>query len=526
MDLVWIVVAFLAGLSARALRLPPLVGYLAAGMALSAVDVTAGPLLERVGELGVALLLFIVGMDLRFRNLWRAEVLGAGGMHLLAFALLATAVGLLLGLPAPGAFLLGTGLGVSSLVMAAKMLDRQHSLGAYHGRVAIGILLLQTVLAAGLMAVLGGEPPRLWALGLVGLPLLRPVLQRLLTWIGHSELGLLFGLLLAAGGAFLFEWTGLSPELGALAAGALLAGHERTDDLSDALWGIKEVFLAGFFLQVGLVGLPGGVGLLVVVGLIAFLAVKTALYVGMLAAFRMTARTAFMTALPLTSYSGFTLIVAASAVEAGFVAEGALAVLALATAASYLLNAALGGVATPLWRRLAPVLTRLERDVRHPDAQPQTLGRTQFLVVGMGRAGAAAYDHLTAHLFCTAGLDVDPERIARHRRKHRRILYGDGRDAGLWEDLDLGRLEAVVLTVPGLETKRTIIEALRAGGFGGPITALTASRDEREALLEAGASAAYLSIEQAGQALAQHALTRRDPAPETVTLTVGADTAS
>ncbi len=519
-DIGWIVIAFASGLGARALRLPPLVGYLVAGMVLAMAGITGGATIEQVGELGIALLLFIVGLDLRWKSLVRPEVVGAGTLHLVVFALLSGLAGWTLGLLPLGAAVVGISLGTSSLVLAAKALEAQRDLRAYHGRVAIGIILLQIVIATAALATLG-PAPNPWAAGLLGLPLAHKPLRALLDRIDTEELTLFFGLAVAVAGYLLASQLGIAGELGALAAGALLAGHARTDELADALSPLKDTFLAAFFLGVGLIGFPSVTGLAVVVGLLLLLSVKTALFFGVLVGFRLKARTAFMAALPLTTYSGFTLILGSAAVDAGALPPSALTVLALATAGSYLLNALIAPRASTWWRQVVHWLTPFERSGRHPDAQPQTLGHAQFLVIGMDRIGTAAYDYLGHQMQCVAGLDDDPRRISHHRQEGRRVLYGDARDRSLWEELDFGALQAIILTLSDQEGKLEAIAALREAGFGGAISALTADPSNRKALLDAGANAAYLSIEQTGQILGAYSMTRRaDAAPATVTLNV------
>jgi predicted Kef-type K+ transport protein len=519
-DIGWIVIAFMSGLGARALRLPPLVGYLTAGMLLAVAGVTGGATIERVGELGIALLLFIVGLDLRWKNLVRPEVVGAGTVHLVLFALLCGIAGWMLGLSGLGAAVVAISLGTSSLVLAAKALEAHRDVRAYHGRVAIGITLLQVVIATAALGVLGPAPSP-WAAALLALPMARQPLHALLERIDTEELTLFFGLAVAVAGYLLAGQLGIAGELGALAAGALLAGHARTEELADTLSPLKDTFLAAFFLGVGLIGFPSMAGLAVVGGLLLLLLVKVALFFGVLVGFRLKARTAFMAALPLTTYSGFTLILGSAAVDVGALPSSTLTVLALATAGSYLLNALITTQTPALWRRLDRWLTAFERSGRHPDAQPQTLGHAQFLVIGMDRIGTAAYDYLGHQMQCVAGLDDDPRRISHHRQEGRRVLYADARDRALWEELDFGALQAVILTLSDQMAKLEAISALREAGFEGAISALTADPDNREALLQAGANAAYLSIEQTGQILGAYSMTRRaDATPSTVTLNV------
>jgi len=208
-DISWILVAFAAGLGARVLRLPPLVGYLGAGMALAAVGIEGSAIIDRIGDLGVALVLFLIGLDLRFRNLVQMEVIGVSGLHIAIWTLLVTAIGVMLGLPLLGAVAVAAGLSASSLVLAAKSLEAQNDLRAYHGRVAIGIILVQTVVATSAIAAMG-DPPSIWALAVIPMIALRPVLGRLLNALGRGEMLLLFGLALAAGGSLLFGAVGLT----------------------------------------------------------------------------------------------------------------------------------------------------------------------------------------------------------------------------------------------------------------------------------------------------------------------------
>ncbi len=523
-DISWIIVAFAAGLGARVLRLPPLVGYLAAGMALAVIGVEGSVVIERIGDLGVALVLFLIGLDLRLRNLVEMEVVGVGGLHILLWTLLVTGLGVVLGLSPLGAAAVAAGLSASSLVLAAKSLEAQNDVRAYHGRVAIGIILVQTLVATSAIAVIG-EPPSLWALAVVPVIALRPVLARLLDRLGQGEMLLLFGLALAAGGSLLFGTVGLSSELGALCAGTLLAGHDRTDELSESVSVLKDAFLPAFFLSVGLVGLPDASGLLFVAGLLGLLAVKGLLYFGLFAAFRLRARTAFLAAMPLTTYSGLSLIVASAAVAEGLLSDSMLTVLALATAGSYLLNAPIARRASVLWTRVQPWLSAVERSGRHRDSTPETVGRARFVVVGMGRVGTAAYDYLAERMQCPAGVDEDPGKLEYHRSNGRRVLYGDARDASLWTHLDLKGVEAVVLALPERDSTLAAVRALRDAGFDGPVSALTTDPDGRTHLIEAGASAVYLSGEQVGQALARHGLRRRQhTVPAAVTLDVGTET--
>ena len=135
--------------------------------------------------------------------------------------------------------------------------------------------------------------PSAWALLVFGLPLLRPLLFRLLDHSGHEELMVLLGLMLAlVAGGLGFEYVGLSSELGALAFGAMLAKHKRATELSNSLWAIKEVFLVGFFLQIGIGGLPDMNAMLFAGAVALLLPLKGALFFFLFLLFRLRARSA------------------------------------------------------------------------------------------------------------------------------------------------------------------------------------------------------------------------------------------
>ena len=237
----WIAFAFALGLLARFIGLPPLIGYLGAGFALAAagdyVGVTRDDsiILDHLAHLGVLLLLFTVGLKLKLGNLVRREVIGGSLLHFfISSVLVLPAIMLILDSDWREAMLLAIALSFSSTVLAAKVLESKRELRAFHGRVAIGVLIIQDLIALVVMSLAAGKMPSAWALLVFLLPLLRPVLFRLLDHSGHEELMVLLGLMLAlVAGGLGFEYVGLSSELGALAFGAMLAKRDRDEDRSD-----------------------------------------------------------------------------------------------------------------------------------------------------------------------------------------------------------------------------------------------------------------------------------------------------
>ena len=299
--------AFVFGLAVRPFGLPPLVGFLAAGFAINALgpqfgmpDAT-GPILEYIANLGVLILLFTVGLKLKLRQIGEPHVVGVSLLHFaLSIAVFAPIAWLFFTSDWTVALLVGIALAFSSTVLAAKMLESKREMGSFHGRAAIGILIVQDIIALVVLAIFSGKVPGPWALLIFAVPLLRPVLHRLLDLAGHDEVLVLAGMALSLViGGYGFEVIGLKGEIGALVMGLLLSNHPRASELSDSLWALKEVFLVGFFLSIGMSGLPDWNAILFALAVGLLLPVKGVLFFLLLVAFRLRARTAFLSALSL-----------------------------------------------------------------------------------------------------------------------------------------------------------------------------------------------------------------------------------
>jgi predicted Kef-type K+ transport protein len=506
MELIWIFAAFLAGMGAKLIRLPTMVGYLAAGVVLAYLGVESSDFIKAVGDFGVVLLLFTVGLHLNFRSLLQPQVLGVGSIHLAISGILFTAVLMLLDLPVGTAVLVAVSLGFSSTVLTAKLLDAREELDSYHGRLAIGVLILQDVVAVLLLVVAGGGSPTVWALGLLALPLFRPLLLRLMKAAGREELLLVYGLALALGAGWLFDQVGLDAKLGALLIGLLLAGDDRSNELYDKLWALKEVFLVGFFLQVGLAGVPDSRNWLMVGLLLLFLPLKGALFFGLMLRFRLRARTAFLSSISLTAFSEFALIVVSSAASAGLVESSFVVTIGLLVAISYALNAPVSQVVNRLWAKLEPRLIALERPVDHPDHEPRSLGAAEYVILGMGQAGTAAYDYFVGQGKRPLGIDADPAQIQRQLQTGRRVIYGDANDNELWTDLDFRDVHGILITLGNTSAEARAVLNLRQAGYDGFVAALLRDPDSRAVLREAGATISFLPIAQAGRELAEASL--------------------
>tara|TARA_R100001369_G_scaffold70361_1_gene98114 strand:- start:241 stop:1104 length:864 start_codon:yes stop_codon:yes gene_type:complete len=285
----------------------------------------------------------------------------------------------------------------------------------------------------------------------------------------------------------------------------MLAKHKRATELSNSLWAIKEVFLVGFFLQIGIGGLPDMNAMLFAGAVALLLPLKGALFFFLFLLFRLRARSAFLSAASLTNYSEFGLIVAS------VVLPQWLTPLAITVALSFVVSAQLNRISHPLYDRFARRLIPLERNTRHPDEQPVSLGDAQILIMGMGRTGRAAYDHLQNQGWRLISLDSDPVTVEKSSEKGRHVLFADAEDQMFWESLEMNKVEAVILAMNDAEAKIISTRKLRGKGFDGLIVSHAMYEDIAQQIEEAGADRTYLTMSEAGAGLAENVARELQP---------------
>ncbi len=516
MDLVWIGIAFVFGFAARQCKLPPLVGFLIAGFVLKAMGMQGGDLLETVSELGVTLLLFSIGLKLKIQTLLRPQVWAVASTHMFItvliyslgiFGLSTTGLSLFSGLDFQLSLLIAFALSFSSTVFAVKVLEEKGESSTLHGRIAIGILIMQDIAAVVFIAISMAKVPSPWAIALLALLPLRPVLMAILGRCGHGELLILYGLLLAFGGGLAFEVVYLKGDLGALIMGILLAGHPKSPELARSLLGFKDLFLVGFFLSIGFAGTPSLAALEVALLLSLAVSIKVVLFFLLLTHFQLRARTSLLTSLSLANYSEFGLIVGAIGLDNGWVSPEWLVAIALSLSITFVIASPLNSAAHSIYARLDNRLKRYETGIRLPDDRPIDPGNAEIVIFGMGRVGTGAYDLMRErHGDVVLGIDADNDVVLEHQSAGRTVKKGDPTDPDFWEMATdvTHHIKLVMLALPNHRENLYIVEAMVEKGFDGIITATAKFPDERIALKEAGAHAAYNIYAEAGAGFAEH----------------------
>ena len=514
MELQWIGVAFALGMLAKYLRQPPILGFLAAGFALEAFGLRPDASLHELADVGVLLLLFTIGLKLDLRETARPHVWGLAMAHMtlstlfaggLLWVAIAVGFGPFEGLGVRDTWVVAFALSFSSTVFAVKLLQDRDDLGAVYGRSAVGILVVQDLAAVLFIALSNPEPPSLWSVLLLALVPFRPLFHRLVVDSGHGELLVLAGLAATLAAAVLFKTVGIKADLGALVAGALLGGHPKAKELANALFGFKDIFLVGFFLSVGLTGLPTWETLGIASVFLLILPAKGVLFVALGMLLRLRARTSLLLGATLTQLSEFGLIVLSAMVGQGMLQSSWLVGFAIALALSYVAASPLNQASYSVYRRIRHRLVPLERRARIPDEEPVDAGDAEVLIFGMGRLGTATYETLIAEgTRAVVAFDLDPEVVAQHRAQGRPVHLGSATDADLWERLhiDRKRIRWVVLTMASHLEQITALTQLQREAVPGRVAVTARHSDEMERLRRHGADLAVHVYTEAGSGFA------------------------
>ena len=523
MDPLLIAAAFVFGAIAGRVGLPPLVGFLIAGFVLKGFDIEGGDFLARVSDIGVTLLLFTIGLKLKLKSLAKPEVWAGGPLHMLITIVVFGGGILILGiwqvpyfnhLRLQNSLLIAFALSFSSTVFAVKMLEQKKETASKHGAVAIGILIMQDVIAVIFLAFSSGKIPSPWAAALVpALLILKPLAGKFVRQCGHGEMLILFGILMTLVGYRSFELVGLKGDLGALIFGMLLASNPVAHELSERLLGFKDLLLVGFFLNIGMSGLPTPAGFAVALGLAVVMLLKPIIYFFVLTRFRLRARTSMLASFGLANYSEFGLIVGTISVSKGWLGTDWLIIIAIALSLTFIMAAPLNAAAHQMYTRLASKLKRFETTKRLLEDTPIDSGNAQIVIIGMGRVGTSTYDAIQEqHGDVVMGIDFSLDNVNAQQAQGRNVVYGDAEDSDFWDRVDpsRSRVHVVMLALPDVEASVFAIRQMYQKGYTGQIAASVRYEDEIPVLQKEGVHATYSLYEEAGAGFAAHVLANLD----------------
>ena len=512
--------AFIFGLLISRVGLPPMVGFLAAGFAynFAGLEVPAG--LQTIADLGVTLLLFSIGLKLKLKDLATAEVWGTSVAHIFASTLLFFVViyvgKLLFNIPLfdlsiPAIIVLAFGLSFSSTVYAVKVLEDKGDMSALYGKIAIGILVMQDIFAVIFLAVSEGKYPSIYALLvlLLFLPQVRKLIYKLIDQAGYGELLVVSGLFFALVAGYEFFYSvDLKGDLGALILGIVISNHTKAKALSKSLFSFKELMLVGFFLSVGMQGLPNLPIVLTAIGLVLLLPIKTWLYFFITSRFGLRSRTSLLNSITLANYSEFGLILAALGYSQGFLTVEWMLVIAIAVSISFAVASPFGKNVEEIYQKYKEVWHFFQKDNLHPKDKILDTGEATVLIIGMGRVGTGAYNILEkARPKKVLGIELNDERASELRDDGFNVEVADATDTDFWNMVHLSKPveEMILLAMPNHMSNVYAAKRIQASRVDCKIVAIAKHETEVDELSKMGIPSFNL-YREAGEGLASEAL--------------------
>ena len=486
------------------LKLSPVLGFMLVGMAvgpfgagrlvgqvpwLGMVSMTDDDAIAPIAELGVIMLMFMIGLEMSFQRLkvMRRFVFGFGPLQMLLCTTAIGAVLVALGLAPVPAIILALALAISSTAVVIQVLADGKRLSGRLGRASLGVLLFQDLAAVPILFVvglMGGDGPSAdvqpGGAGWVGLVLtlgkavaavvgilllgrlaLRP-LFRSVARTGSPDLFVAACLLVVLGTSVGAAAAGLTPALGALVAGLMLAETEYRRQVEVTIEPFKGLLLGVFLISVGMsldinriVADPWPV-LAASLGLVV---IKVAITTGLGWAFGLHWPTALHAALLLGPGGEFGFVIIGLGVAGGLidppVAALALIVVALGMAAI----PALGALGGSLARWMAPAVVPPAHAL--PEAVPDD-GAPRVIVAGFGRVGQTVASLLEAHCIAFIAIDTDPDSVAAQRKRGRNVYWGDITQPELLHRLHLETARALVVTMADARAADALVANARA----------------------------------------------------------------
>ncbi|ANW02212.1 cation:proton antiporter family protein [Bradyrhizobium icense] len=520
-EIAWLLLGAAAiGLLGAALRQPVIVSFIAVGIAAAAFFDSSAETASQVrflGELGVALLLFLVGLKLDWRLVRTlGPVALATGLGQVVFTAGAGfPIGLALGLDWLTSLYVAVALTFSSTIIIVKLLSDKRELETLHGRIALGFLIVQDIVVVLAMVVLStigigsaqveSGPAKLFTIGasLLGVMaalilfvryLADPLMARLAR---TPELLVIAAIGWAATAAAIGDMIGLGKELGGLAAGVSIGSTPYRDLVSARLTALRDFLLLFFFLSIGttldLSTLGQDVTRAIVFSL--FVLIGNPLIVLLIMAWMgYRARTGFLAGLTVAQISEFSLVFMAMGLSLGHVDQSAVGLVTLVGLVTIALSVYMITYSQQLYAWCRPLLRPFDfgswrEAVAENDEDKSTV---DVIIFGLGRFGSQLLRRLEDAGYNVLGVDLDPETIRRFSRQGYQVRYGDVTEQEFWAELPLTHARWVVLSVPygtilltETDPRSGLLTAVRTHRFGGRV-AITARNDQEARRLQEG----------------------------------------
>jgi len=517
------------------LRQPLIVSFIAVGILAgpSVLDVAqSDEHIDLLAELGIAVLLFLVGLKLDF-NLVRtlgpvALVTGLGQVVFTTVFGFLIALGL--GLDPMTAMYVAIALTFSSTIIIVKLLSDKREIDSLHGRIALGFLIVQDIVVVVAMILLSavgvggdGTPGDVMAVLGYGLAMLaavavfirfvaNPLVERLSR---APELLVSFAIGWAALLAAIGHYFGFGKELGGLLAGVSLASTPFREAIAARLASLRDFLLLFFFIALGASLDLSALGAAVVPALVlsVFVLIGNPLIVlSIMGALGYRKRTGFLAGLTVAQISEFSLIFMAIGVSIGHVSDEALGLVTLVGLVTIAASTYMITYSHQIYSRLEPLLGVFERrsaEAGREDA-PENARSHDVILFGLGRYGLGIASALKEAGLRVLGVDFSPEAVRHARRGGYDAVFGDATDPEFLAHLPLGTAKWLVLAVPEHATGLThddarlgLLRAARDLGYGGKVAVAAHHVAAAERLTEAHADLVLMPYRDAAYAAAR-----------------------
>ena len=477
--------AFIGGYLAHLLRLPTIIGFLAAGIAIG--PNTPGPAgnvedIEVLAELGVIFLMFGLGIQVSFRDLiqLRRVALAGGVAQVVLTAIVAFAASPLLGLEWQGGIVLAFLVAISSTVVALKLLESRGEAASLHGKAAVAILIFQDLAVivmililpslgggkldyTGFLAALGKGAVMIAATYVLATKVV-PSVWRQIAFRRSRELSLLASLTLAVGLATGSALLGLSVAFGAFLAGLAVSESEfGFQTLSDIL-PLREVFATVFFVAIGMLIVPDVLfdQPLIVAGIIVLtVCAKGAITTGVVRAVGLSGADALRTGATMAQVGEFSFVLARAGLDEGLIGDDIASAFLMGAAATILLSPGVLSLADPLvvlFRRLEG-LKPFMAETRTPFGLDDRSLHRHVIIGGFGRTGRALARSLAGRRLPYVVAESNPYLVDQARQADVPFVFGDISRPEIQELCNLGDARTLAITFQGDEARVAVVNA-------------------------------------------------------------------
>ncbi len=533
--------ATFAGVAALILRQPLIVAFIAVGIVVGPAGmewVAAADQVDLLARMGIALLLFVVGLrlDLHVIRTVGPVALATGLGQVFFTAAVGYLIAIALGFAPIPALYIAVALTFSSTIIIVKLLSDKRELDTLHGRIAVGFLIVQDIVVVLVMiglTALGSSgaatSPALevllvllkgGAMLAVLAALMRWVLPGLLRRLAHSgELLLLFAIAWAIVWASAGDMLGFSKEVGAFLAGISIASTPYRELVAARMTGLRDFLLLFFFIDLG-AGLDlGALGanLMPAAVFSVFVLLGNPLIVIVIMGWMgYRRRTGFLAGLTVAQISEFSLVLAALGLSIGHLDRDTVGLITLVGLVTISVSTYMILYSHRIYLRFAPWLAVFERRVPYAETRLQSRASDDgpdVILFGLGRFGSAVARILAERGIRVLAVDSDPDRVRSRSGEGYELRYGDAEDPEFVGSLPLDRVQCVVNTLRDPHVNRVLIHGIEHSGSR-PRIVLTADTDrEAQALRARGADVALVPYSDAARDAADRILATGEPSP-------------